>query len=81
VFFNGGSLAIEWFVANVDAIVEAFYPGFYGGTAVASTLFGEYNPGTLSHSLIFCSPSLSNLINNRRQIAIHSVRSRICKSS
>jgi beta-D-xylosidase 4 len=45
VFFNGGSLAIEWFAGNVDSIIEAFYPGFYGGSSIASVLFGDYNPG------------------------------------
>jgi len=45
VLFNGGAVAIEWLHDNADAILEAFYPGFQGGTAVASAIFGDYNPG------------------------------------
>ena len=29
---------------NLDAIVQVFYPGEEGGTAVADVLFGDYNP-------------------------------------
>jgi len=45
VLFNGGAVAIEWLHGNADAIIEAFYPGFQGGTAIASAIFGDYNPG------------------------------------
>ncbi|MEF2577240.1 MAG: glycoside hydrolase family 3 C-terminal domain-containing protein [Bacteroidales bacterium] len=30
---------------SADAILEAWYPGAHGGTAVAKALLGEYNPG------------------------------------
>jgi len=46
VLINGGPLAIEWLVANprVEAIVEAWYPGVDGGTAIMDVLFGNYAP-------------------------------------
>ena len=44
VLENGRPLTIGWAKAHVPAIVEAWYPGEYGGQAVAETLFGDNNP-------------------------------------
>lgn len=44
VLLNGSALAINWESQNIPAILEAWYPGQEGGTAVAQTLFGDYNP-------------------------------------
>jgi beta-glucosidase len=44
VLVSGSGLAVNWIQANADAIVQAWYPGEEGGTAVAETLAGRNNP-------------------------------------
>ncbi len=44
VLENGRPLTIDWATEHVPAILEAWYPGEFGGQAVAETLFGENNP-------------------------------------
>ena len=45
VLLNGSALAVNWARDHVPAIVELWYPGQAGGTALADVLFGDYNPG------------------------------------
>ena len=45
VLINGRPLSINWADKYVPAILEAWYPGSQGGTAIADALFGDYNPG------------------------------------
>jgi beta-glucosidase len=45
VLLNGSAVAVNWAHDHVPAIVEAWYPGQAGGTAIADVLFGDYNPG------------------------------------
>lgn len=45
VLISGRPASINWADRNADAIIQAFYPGAHGGTAVAQALLGEYNPG------------------------------------
>lgn len=45
VLINGRPLSINWADKFVPAILEAWYPGSKGGTAIADILFGDYNPG------------------------------------
>ncbi|MDZ7612773.1 MAG: glycoside hydrolase family 3 C-terminal domain-containing protein [Flavobacteriaceae bacterium] len=44
VLLNGSALSVNWEHENIPAIVEAWYPGQAGGTALADILFGDYNP-------------------------------------
>ncbi len=44
VLLNGSALAINWEQENIPAIIEAWYPGQSAGTAIASVLFGDFNP-------------------------------------
>jgi len=44
VLQNGRPLTLSWVSRHVPAILEAWYPGEFGGTAIAETLFGDNNP-------------------------------------
>jgi beta-glucosidase len=45
VLFNGRPLNIKWAAEHVPAILDAWYPGTQGGSAVANLLFGDAVPG------------------------------------
>ena len=45
VLLNGRPMSINWVNKYVSGILEAWFPGAQGGTAIADVLFGDYNPG------------------------------------
>jgi beta-glucosidase len=45
VLINGRPISINWIDKFVPGVVEAWFPGAQGGTAIADVLFGDYNPG------------------------------------
>jgi beta-glucosidase len=45
VLINGRPVSINWVNKYVPGILEAWFPGAQGGTAIADVLFGDYNPG------------------------------------
>lgn len=44
VNFSGSAIALNWENENLNAIIQAFYPGEKAGTAIARVLWGDVNP-------------------------------------
>jgi beta-glucosidase len=44
VVMSGSALDLAWADEHAGAIIQAFYPGQEGGTALAEVLFGDYSP-------------------------------------
>lgn len=44
VLLNGRPISINWINKYVPAVVEGWFPGAQGGTAIAEVLFGDCNP-------------------------------------
>ena len=44
VLTSGSALSVNFAKENIPAIVQTWYPGEEGGTAVADVIFGDYNP-------------------------------------
>ena len=62
VLMNGSALAARWEKEHANAILEAWYPGEEGGTAIANTLSGRNNPaGRLPVTFYQGRPSAAEL--------------------
>jgi beta-glucosidase len=44
VLFNGRPMSINYAAKNAPAIIEAWFPGPFGGEVIADIIFGEVNP-------------------------------------
>jgi len=44
VLVGGGPVVVTDFIDDIDGLLDVWYPGDLGGTAVADILFGDYNP-------------------------------------
>jgi beta-glucosidase len=44
ILLNGRPMSINWVNKYVPGIIEGWFPGAQGGTAIAEVLFGDYNP-------------------------------------
>ncbi|XP_065179403.1 uncharacterized protein LOC135809887 [Sycon ciliatum] len=61
VLMNGGPLSIPWAKDHVHAIMEVWYPGALGGTAVAEAIFGKFSPsGRMPVMTVTSSAELPN---------------------
>jgi beta-glucosidase len=45
VLMGGSAIAVNWADDKIPAILEAWYPGGSGGTAIAEALAGDFSPG------------------------------------
>jgi len=44
ILINGSPVAMDGWLENIPAVLEAWYPGMEGGRAIANVLFGDVNP-------------------------------------
>ena len=67
IYIQGRPLEMNWAAENADALLCAWYPGAYGGTALGEILKGKYNPsGRLPISVAKSVGQLPVYYNKRR---------------
>ena len=71
VLLNGRPLSTNWISENIPAIVEGWFPGEFGGRAVADVLFGDYNPGGRLPITVPKSVGQLPIYYNQKPSAIH----------
>ena len=69
VLTNGGVLAVPELKKSAGAIVEAWFPGVYGGRAVADVIFGAYNPGGKLPVTMYDGDYVNQVMPKRRAVA------------
>ncbi|MFP4381882.1 MAG: glycoside hydrolase family 3 N-terminal domain-containing protein [Candidatus Sumerlaeia bacterium] len=66
VMIQGRPHDMRWIDANADAVLCAWYPGPYGGRAIAEAIYGELNPsGKLNTSFPKCTGQIPVNYNHR----------------
>merc|ERR1712039_1047692 len=64
ILVHGGAISLERLLSKTSAIVDAFYPGEFGGVAVAQILAGEVSPsGVLPYTYYPSNFTLRNMTN------------------
>jgi beta-glucosidase len=57
VVMSGSAIATPWESEHIPAIINAWYGGEFGGTAIADVIFGRYNPSGHLPFTIYASDS------------------------
>jgi beta-glucosidase len=69
VLEGGGSITMEDWVDEVEAVLMAWYPGQEGGNAIADVLFGDVNPsGKLPISFPRAEADLPPFVNDQNEV-------------
>jgi beta-glucosidase len=71
VLLNGRPLSTNWIAENIPAVLEGWFPGEFGGRAVADVLFGDYNPGGRLPITVPKSVGQLPIYYNQKPSAIH----------
>ena len=71
VLLNGRPLSTNWIADNIPAVLEGWFPGEFGGRAVADVLFGDYNPGGRLPITVPKSVGQLPIYYNQKPSAIH----------
>jgi len=72
VFVSGKPVAEPWIADHADAVIQQFYPGEFGGAALAEVIYGDVNPsGKLPVSIprdVGTTPAFYNYLKHGRPV-------------